>query len=183
MSAGKHSRLIAEKNGSEIYAVCFGYNLISEGFVCGDIVDIVCNIGVNEFRGKKTLQLIIRDIDHAESFWKQIHKAEEDFDSILEGSADCVSDDIPKRADFATVYHILRSAGFSSGKKINLGKFLASLTDISYMKARIIFEVLAECELCEVHRIESGIYFIKLTEPCGKKDLFLAPLMKRLMSS
>lgn len=183
LSAGKHSRLIAEKNGSEIYAVCFGYNLISEGFVCGDIVDIVCNIGVNEFRGKKTLQLIIRDIDHAESFWKQIHKAEEDFDSILEGSADCVSDDIPKRADFAAVYHILRSAGFSSGKKINLGKFLASLTDISYMKARIIFEVLAECELCEVHRIESGIYFIKLTEPCGKKDLFLAPLMKRLMSS
>lgn len=183
LSAGKHSRLIAEKNGSEIYAVCFGYNLISEGFVCGDIVDIVCNIGVNEFRGKKTLQLIIRDIDHAESFWKQIHKAEEDFDSILEGSADCVSDDIPKRADFATVYHILRSAGFSSGKKINLGKFLASLTDISYMKARIIFEVLAECELCEVHKIESGIYFIKLTEPCGKKDLFLAPLMKRLMSS
>lgn len=183
LSAGKHSRLVAEKNGSEIYAVCFGYNLISEGFVCGDIVDIVCNIGVNEFRGKKTLQLIIRDIDHAESFWKQIYETEEDFDSILEGSADCVSDDIPKRADFAAVYHILRSAGFSSGKKINLGKFLASLTDISYMKARIIFEVLAECELCEVHRIESGIYFIKLTEPCGKKDLFLAPLMKRLMSS
>ena len=182
LSGGKHSRLIVRKGDREISAVCFGYHLISEGFSVGDRVDLVGNIGINEFKGKKTVQLIVRDIDHTEAFWDQVKKVEGDFEEIQRGCLVCASDEVPARDDFAAVYGVLRNGGFFSGKRIYLRKLLAALPDISYLKANIILEVFAECDLCSLQKLGAGIYYIKLKETSEKKDLLSAPLMKMLVS-
>jgi len=183
LSQGKHSRLLVEKNGISVSAVCFGYHLIAEGFSVGDLVDIVCSIGINEFRGNKTLQLIVRDIDLSESSWHQIEKTERDFEKILQADFQCESDEIPQRADFAAIYGVLKNAGFGSGKRTTIFKLLVSLPEISYLKARIILEVFSECGLCELKHTDIGRYYIKMLQTCGKKDLYATPLMKKLTAA
>lgn len=183
LSTGKHSRVIMEKDGKEISAVCFGCNLLSEGFSAGDMTDLVCNIGINEFKGKRTIQLIVRDVDYSAAFWKQIEKEEADFDRILTGDLCCSSDEIPVRADFAAVYEVLKNGGYLTEKQVCLRKLLAGLPDISYRKANIILEVFSECGLCRFRRTGTGLYELQLKETQGKKDLFSAPLMKMLTKS
>lgn len=180
LSQGKHTRLLAEKKGSTISVVCFGYNLISEGFAAGDRVDIVCGISLNEFRGSKTLQLIARDIDYAGSVWLQIERMEREFEDILAEKKRCMSDEIPDRADFTAIYDVLRTSGFSVGKQTTVFRLIVDLPEISYLKARIVLEVFAECGLCELKGTEIGKYYIKLLPVCGKKDLMATPLMAKL---
>lgn len=183
LSQGKHSRLLVEKNGKVISAVCFGYHLIAEGFTAGDRVDIVCGLGINEFRGNKTLQLTVRDIDYTEAFWRQIEKTERDFEDILAGNTQCISDEVPVREDFAAVYDVLRNSGFAGGKRTAISKLLVSLPEMSYLKVRMILEIFAECELCELKYVGIGNYYIKVPKVSGKKDLFSTPLMKKLAVS
>ena len=175
MSGGKHSRLIVRKGDREISAVCFGYHLISEGFSVGDRVDLVGNIGINEFKGKKTVQLIVRDIDHTEAFWDQVKKVEGDFEEIQRGCLVCASDEVPARDDFAAVYGVLRNGGFFSGKRIYLRKLLAALPDISYLKANIILEVFAECDLCSLQKLGGRHILYQAKRNKREKRSFISP--------
>ena len=183
LSQGKHSRLLVEKNGKAISAVCFGYHLAAEGFSAGDCVDIVCGLGINEFRGNKKLQLIVKDIDYAEAFWLQIEKTERELEEILAGNLPCMPDEVPQRDDFVAVYDVLRNSGFAGGKRTTISKLLVFLPEMSYLKVRIILEVFAECGLCELKCVDVGNYYIKVPKIDGKKDLFSTPLMKKLAAA
>lgn len=181
LSMGKHTRLYLDKNGVGISAICFAYNLISEGFSVGDRVDVLCSININEFRGNKTVQLIIRDIDYAEWTWNELEEIEEDFDALQAEEYECQTHQIPKREEFAAVYKLLRNEGFAKGKQTSLMKLMASLPDISYFKALIILEVFAQSDLIHLTRISTATYHIQRLETKEKKNLFAAPLMQKLM--
>ena len=119
-------------------------------------------------------------IDYTEAFWLQIEKAEREFEDILAGNTQCISDEVPVREDFAAVYDVLRNSGFAGGKRTMISKLLVSLPEMSYMKIRIILEVFAECELCELKCVEPGHYYIKVPKINDKRDLLSTPLMKKL---
>lgn len=178
LSMGKHTRMIVCKNSCDIAAVFFGHNLINEGFAVGDEVDIVCSININEFRGNKTVQLIVRDIDFADSVWREIELAEEEFSDIVVRNRKIKEEDFPNRADFASVYHVLRDVGYSKGKTVSIMKLTASITEISYLKARVILQVFEECGLIKLSLAGPATYSIKRLETDGKRNLFDAPLMK-----
>jgi single-stranded-DNA-specific exonuclease len=95
LSQGKHSRMILRKNDLDISAICFGYNLQNEGFVLHDRVDVLCSININEFRGNKTVQLIVRDIDFSEWSWNELTEIEHEFLDMREGLLECDPSDIP----------------------------------------------------------------------------------------
>ena len=59
---GKHSRLRIEKLGKTIDCIFFAAPLETLGVVEGDIVDIAFEPQINEFRGRSSVQLHIRDI-------------------------------------------------------------------------------------------------------------------------
>lgn len=180
LSMGKHTRMSAHKNEHDIAAVFFGHNLLNEGFAVGDEVDIVCSININEFRGNKTVQLIVRDIDFSDSVWNEIELAEEEFSDIVKGTKKINKEDIPSRADFASVYHVLRDIGYSKGKTVSIMKLTASITDISYLKAKVILQVFEECNLIELSQAGLATYHIKRLETDGKRNLSDAPLMKTI---
>ncbi len=181
LSQGKHSRLILRKNDLDISAICFGYNLQNEGFVLHDRVDVLCTININEFRGTQTIQLIVRDIDFSEWSWKELEMIEEEFQSMCAGTLSCDREDIPSRAEFASVYKLLLDLGYTRGKQISIMKFLAPIPHISYLKARIALEVFAEAELIELNKINFSTYYIKRMDAKEKKDLTATHLMKTLL--
>ena len=58
----KESKLRVERNGKSFYALGFGLPTIGCQFTEGDVVDIVCSADINEFRGNRSVQLVIKDI-------------------------------------------------------------------------------------------------------------------------
>ena len=181
LSQGKHSRLILRKNDLDVSAICFGYNLMNEGFVLHDRVDVLCSLNINEFRGSKTLQLIIRDVDFSEWSWNELETIEGEFEEMKRGELDCDLEDIPSRAEFTSVYKLLLDMSYKRGKQISIMKFLAPIPHISYLKVRIALEVFAQAELIELAKINLSTYYIKRLETKDKKDLTGTPLMKTLL--
>jgi single-stranded-DNA-specific exonuclease len=180
LSMGKHTRIFFEKNDYGLPSICFGHNLINEGFSIGDSVDVLCSISINEFRGNKSVQLIIRDIDYSDWTWNEIEEIENEFSMLKSGEYICSEKSIPKRDEFAAVYKLLRDLGYTKGKQITIMKLMASLPNISYLKALIILEVFAECELIEWEHISTATYYIKKIETTEKKNLYATPLMRAL---
>ena len=180
LSMGKHTRMSAQKNEHDISAVFFGHNLLTEGFAVGDEVDIVCSININEFRGNKTVQLIVRDIDFSDAVWREIEHAEKEFSGIVNGTQRINKEDIPSRADFASVYHVLRDIGYTKGKTVSIMKLTASISEISYLKTKVILQVFEECNLIELSQAGIATYHIKRLEADSKRNLSDAPLMKTI---
>ena len=183
LSQGKHSRMILRKNDLDVSAICFGYNLLNEGFVLHDRVDVLCSININEFRGNKTVQLIVRDIDFSEWSWNELEEIENEFEEMRNGDLECDDSDIPSRSEFASVYKLLLDMSYKRGKQISIMKFLAPIPHITYLKVRIALEVFAEAELIELEKINLSTYYIKRLETKDKKDLTSTPLMKTLLKN
>ncbi len=181
LSQGKHSRLILRKNDLDVSAICFGYNLLQEGFVLHDRVDVLCTVNINEFRGMQTIQLIVRDIDFSEWSWNELAAIEEEFEEMKAGTLPCDKEDIPTRAEFASVYKLLLDPSYIRGKQISMMKFLAPIPYISYLKARIALEVFAEANLIELTRSGLCTYDIKRLDVKEKRDLYATPIMKTLI--
>ncbi len=181
LSQGKHSRMILRKNKLDVSAIFFGYNIQNEGFVLHDRVDVLCSININEYRGNKTIQLIIRDMDFSDWSWNELQTIENEFEDMRAGLLNCDPSDIPSRAEFTSVYKLLLDSSYSRGKQFSIMKFLAPIPHISYLKVRIALEVFAEAELIEFTRMSLSTYYVKRLEAKEKKDLTATPLMKTLM--
>jgi len=60
---GQHMRLRLEQGGKKIQAVAFGFGEKYKGVLnAGDLVDIVYDVGINEWEGRRDIQLKIVDI-------------------------------------------------------------------------------------------------------------------------
>ena len=87
LSGGKHTKLTLRAPGSTslFTALYFGTTTQDFPFCVGDAVDLAYNLDINEFRGRKSVQLLIRDMR----------------------PASC--DDAPKREEFAELFRYLKS--------------------------------------------------------------------------
>ncbi len=177
LSQGKHSRLILKKNGLTISAIFFGYNLIPEGFVPKDSVDVLCSINVNDYRGTQTIQLIVRDIDFSSESLTAFKEIESEFEAIRAGVYTCPSEYVPTRSDFAAIYKVLMDDSYKKRKKISIMKLLASVPYLSYLKLRIALEVFFEANLIELEHMRNATYYIKRLEAKEKRDLSATPLL------
>ncbi len=183
LSMGKHTRLYLKKEQTGISAVCFGHNLLEEGFFHGTYVDVLCSININEFRGNKTVQLIIRDIDYAEQTLRDIEAHEKDFLNLKEGKLFFDHRIVPKRQEFAMVYKFLREEGFRKEKQITLMKLKSVFFDMTWLKILVILETFAQCDLLDVVKVSVGTYRIRQLETKEKKDLYASPIMRMLMQN
>ncbi len=181
LSGGKHTRLsLRIGDVFMVPAIFFGHNLPAEGFVLHDRVDLLCTMSINEFRGNKSIQLIVRDIDFSQWSWDELANIEEEFYAMRAGLTSCGKDNIPTRAEFASIYKVLTDPAYTRGKQISIMKFLAPIPHISYLKMLIALEVFEEAGLITVSKVNFSTYYIKRLETTEKKDLGATPLMKTL---
>ena len=67
IGGGKHLRLTLAKFGALFDCVFFGVNTAAVGLRAGDRIDAAFTPQINDFRGRRTVQLVIRDLRKAEN--------------------------------------------------------------------------------------------------------------------
>lgn len=192
---GKHLRITLEKNGVTFPAVFFRKTLQSLDIFPGDVVDVTFNLAINEFSGRRTVQLTLRDMTLSkESLDREISERKR-FLSILEGTFDPsgLTDDeksatVPDRADFAALYNLLR-------RRIRMGHEELTVRAVSellkeeghpcgYVKVKTMILVFRELNLLGVDECdgERECYRFKYVFTKDKTDLEKSGILKKIKS-
>lgn len=183
--SGKHTKLSVRANGLTFVALFFGCPRATLDLVCGDTVDLVFQLSINEFRGNQTVQLIVKDFRTAGAQIRpeEIRLAQE----ILDGKSYCESDGIlPCRDDFARIYLYLRHRSVQGRDKyISSREFLSAYPDIGYVKLHLILEVLVETGLISLDggSIASDLAVYRLSPVRQKIDLEKSELYLKIKSA
>ncbi|MBQ8062883.1 MAG: hypothetical protein IJ230_02990, partial [Clostridia bacterium] len=111
-SDGRHKRLTFHKEGSSLSVTGIFFNRPELPFQRGDKVDLVVTLGRNEFRGKTSLSIYIRDIRPSGVNDDAMVLSEQLFDKLLAGrplTGEEASSLEPDRNYFAGVYRYLKA--------------------------------------------------------------------------
>lgn len=127
LSGGKHTKLTLRTPGcSTVFtALYFGMATHDFPFTVGEAVDVAYNLDINEFRGRRSIQLIVRDIRRA------------------------FCENVPKRDDFAHLYRHIR--GKIQPVRITPGQ-LAKELKLGEDTVLSILDVFAELSILRIYR-------------------------------
>ncbi len=85
LSGGKHTRLSLYADGRLFQALWFGMPTSALPVQTGDRVDVLFQLGINEYHGVESLQLILRDVRHSAAEEREKAAADERLASLLAG--------------------------------------------------------------------------------------------------
>ncbi len=163
IGSGKHTKFILEAENIRLSAVLFGSSPEELGVTRGDTVDIAYNLSVNEFRDTKSEQLLIRDIRFSRQCLDEKKSRLEEYKSALALDKKACYDNLPAREDFVSVFLRMRRALPEGKGSICLNCFLDELNSIaqegsgiSYVKLRLVLDILCECGIISLEESESG---------------------------
>lgn len=189
MGQGRHTKYLLDGNEKRISAVYFGSSPEELGFSPSDKVDIAFKLGVNEFRGVKSEQILLRDIRHADGQRIEREKEYDKYLSILDGVTPA-NEELPVRADFVSTYLHLKRSIPKEGSEVSLRSLLHSLKPInggemSYIKLRLVLDVLNESGIIILGKEEGekGSESIRIKIPYieTKVDLTKSCIYSKLM--
>ena len=189
ISDNKHTKLVFGNGRHTISAVYFSNSPSSLGIYVGDKVDILFNLDINEWGGRESVQIIIRDIKPSRAQEKRYLDEKQRFDQIRSGDTILPSEDIiPTRDDFAVVYKLIVSYLRSGVDTMTHRDIIAKLANISassnigYIKLKIIIMVFKELNLINIDESEEEVYSFSVHYSSSKTDLEKSTLLKRLRS-
>ena len=189
VSENKHTRFTLTDGKSSISAMYFSNSPADLGICTGDKVDILFNLGINEWQDRKNVQLIIRDIKISMSSEKQYKYNRQKFEDIKAG-ATFSSDDgyFPEREDFVTVYKFLQNSLYAGVDTFTHKDLLTKLSnnsssgEIGYVKLKFIIMVFKEMNLLQIDEFEDEKYRFKLHYSTAKKNLSKSSILRKLRS-
>ncbi len=179
MGAGKHSKLMLSYGKKSFTAVCFGMAASTLDFCFGERVDILCQLGINEFRGQRSLQLIVQDIRLSESLEEKYRRERERYAEICGGGAFSHDEEImPTRADVAHIYKFLRYEGMCGHSVFSYRALHGSLSeqlgiDMSTVKLRFIIRILEEMKVCEIDLLDGDAFEFEICNNAEKSSIEL----------
>ena len=183
---GSHLKFRLEKDGVILQAVMFHAGYEAFGYNPGEKIDILFNIDVNEYNGSRTVQLLIRDTRHSDSYTMEWDAAEVRYREIANGALFTAAENIlPSREDFASVYRVLRTKFCESFSEISERQLLSMANmggqpRINRIKLRVILDVLKEMKLCDIQPREFDLIEFHVDLSAPKVDLASSPLLCRL---
>ncbi len=150
----KHTKLILTKDGAELTALLFGTPRQALEMYRQDTTDVIFNLGINEFRGERTAQLILRGIRLSDGVCEPFEALRSRYREIMSGADFDKSEDIlPSRDDLAAVYlYLKRRHGNTRDEIVGIREMLSYFKTnprINYIKLRISLSVLAESGLID----------------------------------
>ena len=188
VSDNKHTRFTLTDGKTSLSAMYFSNSPSDLGVCRGDKVDILFNLGINEWQDRKSVQLIIRDIKISMSSANQYKYNRQRFEDIKAGATFTQDEDyFPEREDFVTVYKFLQNslhAGFDTFTHKDLLTKLSSNAsrDIGYVKLKFMIMVFKEMNLLQIDEFEDEKYRFKLQYSTSKKNLSKSSILKKLRS-
>lgn len=187
ISGGKHTRLLLGDPSAAFTAMCFSMSLSDLDLFVGDKVDVMFNLDINEWNGRKTVQLIVRDIRLS---GKELSAAEDErarYEAIRSGESFTAEENVlPSREDFAAVYTLVRRSVRAGADTMTHRAILSQLAgysgSIGYIKLKFIIRILQELNLLGIEETEEEIYRFRLQYTQTKTDLEKSNLLRRLRS-
>lgn len=184
VGGGRHLKLKLGKNGQNWEAIFFSATAAASGLVPGDRVDVAFTPQVNEFRGARTVQLLVADLRPAQTrveaecaLFERLHKGE----ALTASEAESLT---PSRSEFANLWRYLSGHGRQgpvedTARRLARNVAKAYGTQETVMRTLVCLEVMGEHGLIRVERCTDHLS-IALCETAGKVDLETSPLMRRL---
>ncbi|MDN5314085.1 MAG: single-stranded-DNA-specific exonuclease [Clostridiales bacterium] len=194
---GRHVKLsVAGKKGHVYEGIAFGMSEADELFKTGDMVDLLFSLEINEWQGRKSLQLQIRDLRHSlsgEEFsdkpWLADSKYRDKWSlgQIAQHYDKPVSYLLPQADEYKAVYQYIKTRISGSVLEADL-HILARRISASYkinvtaFKLARIIDVFSESRLVKVQWLEKGRCRLTLLEVERKVKLEQAPSYQRLQA-
>ena len=184
---GKHTKLTLKKDGELLTAMYFGVGEGELGFSEGDTIDVLFSIDVNEFRGVRTVQLILHDARRAEDELREMICGAERYADIKRGERFSESEGIlPTRDDFAAVYTMLRRQYRACVSRMSMCEMLRALKAdgviMGYCKLKFILAILRELQICEVEQTAEDVYTFEIFFNASKTSIEKSSILKKLRS-
>ncbi len=186
IGGGKHTKLLLSKDGIQLVAMYFGVGEQSCPCVEGESVDILFNIDINEYRGSRSVQLILHDLlpSAAQTDARSSERAR--YEEIKAGAKYMPEENIlPSREDFAQVYTALRRE-FRSGVSVldirTMQRLLGAEAQccINYIKLKFILRILNELKICSVEEIGDDMYRFNIFFNANKTNIEKSSILKKL---
>ena len=189
ISDGKHTRLSLGNGKYTLSAMYFSNSPDSLGVYVGDKVDVMFNLDVNEWGGRESAQLIVRDLKPSMTEKARQRSEIERFEEIRNGASFTAEEDvIPSRDDFAAVYRLVQNSVRSGVDVLKHRDIISRLkgsedgTSINYVKLKIIIMVFKELNIITIDDLSSEVYKFKLHYTTTKAQLEKSTLLRRLRS-
>lgn len=189
VSEGKHTRFVFSDDSHTVPAMFFSRSPSSLGLYIGDKVDILFNIDINEWAGRRNAQLIVRDIKQSESQRSFIQMEQERFYEVWGGASFTPDEHIlPSRDDFALVYRTLVDCVRSGSDVLSVRDIIYRLSQtkrtdsVGYIKLLVIIKVMQELNIMGIEEVEEETYRFKVQYKSGKTELDKSNLLRRIRS-
>ena len=186
ISEGKHSRISLTDGRSSVTAMYFSQSPTSLGVSVGDKVDVLFNVDINEWNGRKSVQLIVRDLKPSCEDQLEFTAQSQRFNEIRAGhSIGRFENVVPSRDDFATVYKLIVSSVRSGVDTLSHKDLCYKLsriqgTDIGYVKLKFIVMIMKELNILSIDEYENEVYKFSVHYSSQKTDLEKSNLLRRL---
>lgn len=186
ISEGKHTRLVLGDGSQTITAMYFSNSPDSIDASVGDKVDILFNVDINEWLGKRSVQLIVKDLKASEGKNEAEESEKIRFKEIWSGAEFAEEENvIPTREEFASVYRFIYNSCRNGHTTFNPKEIISKITKLdpkttlTYIKLKIIFKVFNELNLLGISEDECENYTFSL-RLSQKTDLDKSNLLRRL---
>ncbi len=187
ISDGRHTRLTLTDGRSTVSAMYFSNSPETLGIYNGDKVDAIFNVDINEWLGRRSLQLIIKDIRPSASQHKKAQDEIARFEQIWNGANFDVSENVlPSRDDFAYVYRFLNASVRSGNDTFEHRDLCSKLSGlhsqnkINYIKLKVMIKVFTELNLIGIEEYKNEAYKFTLHYSTSKTELDKSNLLRRL---
>jgi single-stranded-DNA-specific exonuclease len=184
ISEGKHTKLVIGNENISVTAMYFSNSPDTLNIYVGDKIDAFFNIDINEWLGRRNVQLIIRDIKGSATEAQAIANQRERFLEIWNGAQFDESENIiPTRDDFVAVYKFIANAyrsGIDTFTHRDLAYKLSGISNkIGYIKLKIIIKVFQELNLLGIEELDTEMYRFTVRYS-AKTNLEKSTLLRRL---
>ena len=182
---GEHTRLYLEKNGMSVNAMYFSVGEGMLGFENGDLIDLLFNIDINDYKNVQSAQMIVRDARLAESYTKRTTGQMKRYSELREGGKFRADEDfIPTRDDCAGVYTLLRRE-YRNGNSVTDVKSVQRALEqsglaINYVKLKYIFEIFNELQICDIAELGNDIYRFEVIFRANRTSIDKSAILRRL---
>lgn len=175
----RHTKLLLEKEGTQITAMYFGCPPDMLSLFAGDRCDVAAQLDVNEFQGLRTVQMVVRDLRLASDWQQHIEQEDALYQAVMaDDGAVCV----PRllREDYVRVYSYIRERVRCGRDRIGLREIEREIgvRDGAYAGIRLMLQVFDELHLIGMEDAHGAYRF---TVPVSRKiSLDSSVLYRRL---
>ena len=178
LSDGLHSKLRLKAGFAKIDALMFRTAPTALPVKVGDRCDMIVTLGVNSYRGRDSVSVVVSDIRPHTFEQSKYFAALGSFEAFMRGEElpkNYYPSMYPSREEAVKIYKAIPENG------ISLDRLYISLTgkSINYCKFRFAIEALRELGLVKMNASDFGVSCVKVS---AKTDLYSAPVLEKLRS-